>query len=355
MNITLIAKEAKQAETLGRTPSADCRPAYFLCLVFAVACTFLAPVPKQKHLARAGRAMFERGASVAISGPSFIEDVSRCDADRRDLVQMLAANRGGSVSDLSYGGQTLNESINYAALAVKNPRLKKVVVALSITGFSGWDDQNLNQFMFFRMLNHTLPHESMVQRIRTGALENGHRDPWLESFEYNGRAYPDYNGIKATYFQEEHKSGTCPEQDGVNRDFIEAYYYQNYANLAPRQENFDVVSTLSASARSRGKTIYLVLMPIDFELMEQFNPLIAERAHVTIAFASKQLRLRGVNVLDLTAALPNSSFSDRWCACGHLMDQGRWKVAGLIAQAISDEPDTHTVASVPAAGLSSSP
>src|ERR1035441_1925259 len=109
MNPSLIATETKRGETREKTSRLDCRPAYLACLVWTLAVAFVAPVPTQKHLARATRATFGRDATVAISGPSFVEDISKCDGDRRDLVEMLSASHGSSISDLSYGGQTLNE------------------------------------------------------------------------------------------------------------------------------------------------------------------------------------------------------------------------------------------------------
>jgi hypothetical protein len=316
---------------------------YVLFILVIAALTFGAPVPQPKVLLSSERAFFGR-SSLAISGSSLVNATSNCDRDSRNLAVMLGHNYGAPALDLSYGMQTLNESVNFAAMAIRNPHVQQIVVALPLTSFGGWDENDLHEYLFFRAVNPALPAETLVERMRAGAFQGGHIDPVLREFQYRGTRYPDYNGLKALYFARAKAAMGCPESDGGNVAFLEAYYDHQYVGLKLREENFGLIASLSQSARRSGKEVYVVMMPLDYELMKRLNPSIVDGARSQVAYVTGRLRLLDVDVVDISDTLSNSDFADRWCGCGHLQETGRSKVAAMIADALKAGPGGSMVA-----------
>jgi hypothetical protein len=99
--------------------------------------------------------------------------------------------------------------------------------------------------------------------------------------------------------------------------------------------NLEDLARLSAYGRSLGRPPLVVLMPVDLEDVSALDAGLAAALRARTAAAADGLRRRGVDLLDLSDALPAEAFTDRWCACGHLAEAGRRIVAARTAQALA--------------------
>jgi hypothetical protein len=273
-------------------------------------------------------------ARTSIVGNSVLSHASRCDEDPRTLPQMLATDIGQPVLDLSFPGQSLDQAVNLAAIALRNPRTDVVVVPVSLFELFEWDDLSWRAYLMFRLINPAIVARSLTARL-LGPEDTATSHPIESAFSYAGRDYPDYDLLKATYFTPENAAMPCPENDGVNRDFIAANYHHMYFDFPVASDAIRMLASLGEEARRRDRSLLLVLMPIDSDLIARLDVAGAAALHDTVAHAVDALASRGLHVLDLSASVANAHFADRWCACGHLQDSGRLEVARRIGQALT--------------------
>src|ERR1700733_10280385 len=77
---------------------------------------------------------FTTKADTVLFGASTIDQSSRCDTDKRSIVDMLAESTHKPVVNGSYSGETLEEAVNLAALASRVGKIDNVIIA------SSWND-----------------------------------------------------------------------------------------------------------------------------------------------------------------------------------------------------------------------
>ena len=294
---------------------------------------FLAPLPGFKEFRFLVKALCTN-APIAIAGNSVIGYVSRCDSDKRTLQAMIQDQMGKKTTDLDYGGESLDDSIQYAATALHNPRNRTVIVLLSLFDIQRWNEGNLQRYLFFKLLNPSLDEASLRSRFHLKSILTGEGDPLTSAFRYKGTDYPDYVHIWDTYFERESGGISCPEGDGRDLRFIEAYYYHSYLGFPVQVENYNLLKSLQDDARRSGKQLLLVISPIDYTLIAKLNPDIATGVRRRNSSVFHALTERKINVLDLGDALQGEDFAGRYCACGHLAESGRRKVALAIGDAL---------------------
>jgi hypothetical protein len=302
-------------------------------LVLAALC-FLAPIPEFKEFFLAARALRTQ-APIAIAGNSSIAHVSKCDSDGRTLLEMIQDQTAEKTEGLNYNGQSFDDSIQFTSAALQNQKIKSVIVLFSLAGLQQWDQGSLQRYLFFKLLNPSLQEATLRSRVFSPAILNGEASEGFLSFRYKGVEYPEYKQMLATYFERESEDMPCPERDGKDLRFIEAYYDHNYLRYPLRAENFDLLASMAEEASRRGKQFLLVIAPIDFDLMNQLNPEMAASVRAKEGLVFQVLKRRKVNVLDLGDALRNEDFADRYCACGHMVESGRRKAAQAIADALT--------------------
>lgn len=275
---------------------------------------------------------------IAVVGTSVVAHVSSCDADKRGIAEMLRDDSGRNTIDLSFGGQVFSDSLNFATLALRSPNVSSVVYFLSTSQLLNEDDTSLQAQLFFRLASGSYHANDLVGRLRRGDGLTAAPQVYQTPFTYKGASYPDYNGRKTQFFAVEKQRQACPESLGHNRTFIEAGYWNSYARADARANNTDDLARLAALGRSLGKRVLLVVLPIDFQDIESLNPELGQTVRQSATTLSASLREAGVDTVDLSDLGPGDLFSDRWCACGHLLADGRQRVAeaataGLRTQA----------------------
>ena len=321
-------------EVRSRSVSADhAWPAirFIAATVVLAALVCLAPAPNTGAVAAtAGGLLIGDGGApntIAFVGNSVIDHVSRCDIDTRTIPEMAGAVAGRPALDLSYGGQSFAESINYAALALRKRAVRDVVIYVSLTQLSEDGFLDIRDQAFFGLVNGDLTVNDVAARIEVAPSVAMAASTAERAFTYKGVRYPDYAGLKTRYFSVEKAAMGCPENRGQNPAFIEANYWNAYARTPLRAGALADLAALGARATTARKALHVVLMPVDYEDLHALDPALEAQVRAAAATARQRLAGAGVTVIDLTSDTPAGDFVDRWCACGHLGEGGRLAVA----------------------------
>ena len=281
-------------------------------------------------------------AETAIVGNSVIRAVSKCDNDKRSLAGLLRSGNS-SILDMSFGGQSIEYTANMAALAAKNSNVKNIIVGLSMASFRSFDNMPLRDLIFFGLSNPSLLNSTIRKRIdENTSIFTGRVALGQKSFKYKGTRYPSYEGLKYRYFIKEKEAMSCPENDGYDMDFVEAYYHRVYSYDVTKRaiaENVALLASLNSSIDSHSKRLTFVFMPVNHQLIEKISPATVESIKHNSKAVAALLEGQEIKPLDLSYMLPNEDFCDRWCACGHLCYTGRQKVASRIYEYISENND----------------
>lgn len=152
------------------------------------------------------------------------------------------------------------------------------------------------------------------------------------AFSYQGVSYPDYEGIKREHFAREQSAMKCPEANGVDRRFIEAFHTEQYTLLPIRDQLLTLIGSLSRQAKLRDIALDVYLLPINVSLIEQFDPAMLATVRARIDRLTKTLSGYDIALNDLSGIAPLDQFADRWCACGHLLQDGRRTVAAQLSR-----------------------
>ena len=309
---------------------------FLLVLILVAAVALCIPYdPKVTPLLITGRL---NAATISVTGNSVLSHISKCDQDGRSLVTMMANETGQAILDLSFSGQSLSESANLAAVSLKNPHIQTVLFPISLFELTAWDTDQVRAYGLFRLINPELLAASFMERARSPNRFSGAEEPLDGPFDYRGKHYPDYRLIKTAYFNREKAAMPCPENDGADLEFVRANYHHMVFERDPDQRVLPLIASLGKDANQRAKSLVVIILPIDVELMTRLGLPDASALQEKIAGLVQTLAADGVTVIDLSASLHNSDFADRWCACGHLVDSGRLAVAQAVGRRLRDQP-----------------
>ena len=273
---------------------------------------------------------------VSIIGNSVLSHTSRCDRDSRSLVSILADDLRQPVLDLSFNGQSLSEAANFAAASLKNPHIQTVIFPVSLFEFVDWDTDPIRTYALFKLLNPDLDAASLTERVLSPGRFSGQESSLHAAFDYDGIHYPDYDGIKQRYMSYERDMMRCPEDNGVNLNFVAASYHHILMQFPILDKPLSLVSSLGKDAAQRRKSLVVVILPIDFELIAKLGVPDLNALRTKVDHVVQTLSADGLRVVDLSASLHNNDFADRWCACGHLVETGRQLTAEKIVQHMPD-------------------
>lgn len=305
-------------------------------LLTAALFIFLAPIPTDSNtLRRVLRLARAPAQSLVIVGNSVIDHRSKCDADQRTIAEMLGGFSRRPVVDMSFGGQNFATSLGLAGSALRHPRVSGVVLPVSLGAFSAGSSLDARSEGFFRLAAGDYSSFDLLERIRRLEPITAAPPPEAQSFVYRGRKFPDYNGIKASFFNKQVLAAGCPETMGTDPAFVEALYWNQNLRLPIDQHRVADIVRLADEAARRGKSFTVVLMPYDAGDMAALNAQLLDRVRVRQQRIRQGLTAAGVVLVDLAEEIPAADFADRWCACGHLQEAGRTTVAQAVAGRIS--------------------
>jgi len=303
--------------------------AWLLMLMAAVfGLVFLFPMPRQRVGSVALAATTARQAELAVVGNSVVTHVSKCDADRRDMPAMLQDAHGSEVVDLSYGGEPLAESINFAAIALKQARIRTVVLYVGQGSLAGSDPNDLQTTTFFRLVAGAYRVNDLRSRLSRGVGVPPGAAVTRLPFHYKGVNYPGYDEIQMTYFADEKANQGCPETLGHNRQFIEANFWTNLVRAQPYWPILEDIGDLQQQAAERGKRVVVVFLPNDNAALQALDARLAAQVAARRALIVRRAAALGVSMTEIGPLGPDH-FADRWCACGHLSELGRLAVVAV--------------------------
>ncbi len=302
---------------------------YLLLLGLATLLLALAPIPT-RHVARVAAKLMLRGGDTVMLGPSTVDQRSRCDADQRTIAEMLAAALGTPVRDVSDGGQTPEESADFATLALRVTAARRVVILIDTAYLSAQTRLKRPDAAFFRIANGGGVPGRYLDLLQAYAGRPEH-DP---GFVYRGIAVAGYAELLTTWLADEMRRMPCPENDGHDLLRVEAVNF--HEQVAPSFDPQRLAAFAHLAAALHGRQALVVLLPVDTALLGQFQPdwpgIVARR----VAAARSGLTALGLPVLDLSTTLPKADFVNRWCGCVHLSQEGRLAVATAIAGALRE-------------------
>ncbi|WP_428152570.1 hypothetical protein [Brevundimonas sp.] len=297
-----------------------------LLMAASFAVVFLFPAPRQRVGTVAFAAATAHDAQVAVVGNSVVTHVSKCDADRRAIPAMLQDALASEVVDLSYGGEPLAESINYAAIALQQPRIRTVVLYLGQGSLANPDPNDWQTTAFFGLVAGPLRVNDLSARLSRGTgITPGAATARLP-FRYEGVDYPGYDQIQMTWFADEKARQGCPETLGHDRRFIEANFWTNLVRPQPYWPLLEDIGDLQRQADARGKRLVVLFLPNDMAGLRTLDAGLAAQVDARRAEIVRRAAAFGVAVTEIAPFSPDQ-FADRWCACGHLSQSGRLAVA----------------------------
>ena len=249
-------------------------------LIFSALVAFFVPTPGLRGLnvvKQTVGAFPGPAGQIAIIGNSVVRHVSKCDADQRTIPSMISDLTGRRVLDLSEGGQSMAETLNYAGLALRIPNVSSVVLLLSPSGFGDVDVLDLRALLFFRLVSEPLAANGILSRFQRAREAPS---VWLAgrefgqnyAYTYKGVPYPAYDEIKTRYFEPEQRAMGCPESAGRDKRFIESLYWNDYVRIPRQRVDLDDVSRLARAARKAAKNFLIVIMPVAFDDVRDMNP-----------------------------------------------------------------------------------
>lgn len=267
--------------------------------------------------------------TVSMAGTSVLKHISLCDADQQHVTAILGDRLKMPVTDLSYGGQTLTEQAAYLGTAMHNVHSRVLLASASFADFTRTSQPALRRRLLFSLVSPPYVMSSADNGNSVSEIILGHDLPL--TFDYRGEHFASYDDIKTRYLAVERAHATCPESTGFNMRFVQAIYYGTYMTAPADQGAIDLIGRTAKEARLRNKQFFMVIQPVDFELIGRLDPTWPELLKQRIAQLVAKLQSSGVEVIDISDAVPDAAFADRWCACGHLQSAGRVIMAGRIA------------------------
>jgi hypothetical protein len=285
---------------------------------------------------------------IVIFGNSVNKHYSKCDNDKSGIGEMLERYSDMSVLDVSKGGLSLAEfkDMNKVVLTYSKPDFIVIPVEpnsdfkmsefsneialkgifYSVVSFKGIDNYPVWSVPMRKWITDTIwPVES---NSNSGDMKGN-----ITLFKRN--YYPKSSEkLMKKFFVDEKDSMVCPEGNGKDLNFIEYNYWKIYFENG-YVDNLDRLISMVSDIRTTKSVPIVCIYPVDIELIKDISdPEVYELIYLNVKKIKSILRDNRIDYLDLSHSLDNSRFTDRWCACGHLNQNGRSFVAYAIAEKI---------------------
>lgn len=261
-------------------------------------------------------------------GNSVIKHSSKCDADHRSISDMFAAAINQPVVDMSRGGMRTGRMLDIVEVLVTlglKPKAVYIQVPLDGDVVAQLNETSGAKAFFntnFSELTHKL---NLTEDSQIGSIKR---------VEFNGHYYGDYNEFSKSYFVVEKQQRTCPEGMGVNRDFIAFMYLRNFLEKKAYANATQEVSRIQTLV-NKGVKIVFWIAPVNSEDISTLHG--SASIKELSAYKNNIVNLmKNFTVVDMSFTLPANYFADRWCACGHLNDEGRLSVVSQLKPSIEN-------------------
>lgn len=267
------------------------------------------------------RAYFSK-SSLFIYGNSVLKTKSKCDSSADTVADLINKNTDILPSDLSRGGMRLgNMLVSAQALATLSSKGSIFLFPISLETGSFNVSLDTNHVTSFLKKNNKLFDTEPIVDLNSVTT-------------YKGIHYGNYSNFSQEFFNYEKAKMSCPENIGSNLNFVEYMYYRNFIQRDTSDLlQFDEIRQQLKSIVSKGQTVILVLMPINYDDIRALHGDLSVNL-IDQRVANIKEQLKEFAPIDLSKSVSDTGFSDRWCACGHLNQAGRKVVSARISNAL---------------------
>lgn len=247
---------------------------------------------------------------ILLFGNSVNRAISKCDRDTRTIADLVTKNTDISVSNLSRGGLTLGEMMYLAELAVEGGAQPSTIV-FPVSPESGFFSTSKSARGFGAFARANLP---WLGRVEVNSLP----------VAYNGLRYGTYSEFSGTYFVREKRSSGCPEERAADVEFVRFMYWRNFLQSVDALDGIEEFVSHARRLEKRGIRVVVWFTPVNMgDLRILHGTDAVNTVYTRIAAVRAELQARGYSYIDTSNLVAASGFADRWCACGHLSEQGR--------------------------------
>lgn len=261
---------------------------------------------------------------ILIFGNSVNGTISRCDRDWRTLPALAAAEAGAPIVNLSRGGMTLGQMLQLAEAGARTG-LRPATMVFPLSPEAGFLRSTSTPYGLQAYLTDNF---GAMRRPADGPASEARNPPEA----YRGQQYGSYAYFSKQYFPREKAAASCPGTAGADRDFVEFMYWRNYLQGDdPLGGLADVLPRIN-HLRQQNINVVFWMMPVNFDDLRALHGATgAAQVQQEIGQVRTTLEHHGFPVLDSSQLVASSGFTDRWCACGHLGEQGRRIAAASLA------------------------
>ncbi len=306
-------------------------------IVFALIAALLTPVVYTLKQFGFREIFFTAGvvserADVVLFGNSVNRHASVCDRNQKSIGALLAEGSGRPVLELAKGGQVFSDFADMAPFVAAYSDASTIIVPLAMQELAlkpVTPNSRIARAMVYALAAFSMP-KTFFHLDGFNELE--------EEFIFRGRPYGNWKTINDIFMAKEKMLMGCPEITGHDHDFVHFMHWLNYGRLPvlPEQTRIkEIVETFQA----RGKRVVMVILPVNVDFVQRLdNGAIYAHLRDQIATVSDFLAREGIEYVDLSHAVREEVFVDRWCACGHMSDAGRLQVAATLAEIVQRPP-----------------
>ena len=261
---------------------------------------------------------------VLLFGNSVNNHSSLCDIDHRSISEIMNTQKM-KVIDASRPGMQLNTMLDITKI-ISSLGIKPKTIVIPASPESGFFDKGISSYVGWNgFLSKNLPQFLMLSKHKTS----------ITPTEYKGQYFGNYSQFSKKYFGAEKSNATCPEHAGENKAFFEFMYWRNFLQHTNHIDGINQYIDQVKAIQTGGVKVITLFMPVNFgDIHYLFGDAEAAKVVKDVNDVVQALSESGLDVINASEKVSSEYFVDRWCACGHLGEQGRYIVAESISDAI---------------------
>jgi hypothetical protein len=296
-------------------------------LLSAAACIPVHNLPRENLMLLSSYAKSK--GQILFFGNSVNDATSACDRDTRSVPMLTAADAGATIIDMSRGGMTFGQMLQLAETGAKTG-VEPATMIFPISPEAGFLRSATTAHGMRAFLSDNLP--ALAPQLTASADTPPPTD-------YRGKRYGDYGEFAKHYFSKEKAATTCPDNAGINQEFVQFMYWRNFLQKKDPLMGFDEVLPRLQQLQRKKINVVFWMTPVNFgDLGRLHGDASVEEVKQQIVQVKAGLTQHGFSVVDSSGLVTTSGFTDRWCACGHMTQEGRKIAAASLATWINRRP-----------------
>jgi hypothetical protein len=266
---------------------------------------------------------------ILFFGNSVNDATSACDRDTRNVPMLTADDAGAAIIDMSRGGMTLGQMLQLAETGARTG-VEPATIIFPISPEAGFFRSATTAHGMRAFLSDNLP--ALASQL-TASVDTP------PPTDYRGKRYGDYGEFAKQYFSKEKAGASCPDNAGINQEFVKFMYWRNFLQKKDPLMGFDEVLPRISQLKQKNIHVVFWMTPVNFgDLGRLHGAASVEEVKRQIVQVKTGLERNGFTVVDSSGLVTTAGFTDRWCACGHMSQEGRKIAAASLAAWINQRP-----------------